>query len=78
MIFMEKFTKDLANKFSAGDKKDLKKTRKTIKVKLEKAVELGMHQEELILDGERPGETLNVPEYITTLCKTYEIPYSEK
>ncbi|KKL04209.1 hypothetical protein LCGC14_2618370, partial [marine sediment metagenome] len=51
----------------------LRETRNTIKRNLERAVEFRMHNEEWILDGERPGETLNVPVYISELCKSYEV-----
>ena len=56
----------------------LEDTTRSIESLLKSAVELGMHSEPLVLDGERPGETLNVPEYITQMCKRYEIPYSDK
>lgn len=56
----------------------LKDTTRSIESLLKSAVELDMHSEPLVLDGERPGETLNVPEYITTMCKRYKIPYSDE
>lgn len=56
---------------------ELRETRGNIKRRLEVAVELGMHQEELVLEGERPGERLDVPFYISSMCKTYRVPYSD-
>jgi len=51
----------------------LRETRKNIKSRLESAINLDMHIEPLIIDGERPGETLDVQRYIATMCKKYRI-----
>lgn len=51
----------------------LRETTRNIKSNLERAVKLRMHQEKSTIPGDRPGETLNVPEYITIMCENYEV-----
>ncbi len=49
---------------------------KMIKSLLERAVELGMSSEKSIIQGEIPGKSFNIQEYIVIMCNQYEIPYS--
>ena len=77
MVFVREFTEDDANAFSSGERRELKEVRKNIISVLERSVEMSMHQHDWILDGKRPGETLNVPEYISSMCGKYEVPYSK-
>ena len=69
--------KDDAFVVSIGSRDKLSKTTRNIKSTLERAVELGMHNEDLIIDGEIPGQSLDARILITTLCKQYEVSYSK-
>ena len=60
---------------SFRDKENLQRVCREIKGQLESAVKLGMHDEELVLDGEIPGQSLDAQVLIRTLCTTYEVPY---
>lgn len=73
MVYSREFTENDAIMFSLGYRRNLNTTIKTIVERLESAIGLEMHSKPWILDGERPGETLDVQKYITTMCKDYEI-----
>ena len=68
--------KDDAFVVSMGSKEKLNESTRQLISTLERAVELGMHQEELILDGEIPGKSLDAKILITTLCKQNEVHYN--
>ena len=60
---------------SLRDRENSREAGKDIKRKLEAAVRLGMHKEELVLDGEIPGQSFDAQVLIRTLCEIYEVPY---
>jgi len=66
---------EVAFKLNAPTEK-LRETRRNIKGRLEAAINLDMHVEPLNIDGERPGEILDVQKYITEMCKSYEVEIS--
>ena len=59
------------------DRERLNEVQRQIKRHLNNAVQLGMHEEELVLDMGVPGATLNVPMYIHSMCESYEVKISK-
>jgi len=68
--------KDDAFVVSMGSREKLNESTRNLISTLEKAVELGMHDEDLIIDGEIPGQSLNAKILVRTLCKQYEVSYN--
>jgi len=68
--------KDDARVISMGARQKLNETGRNIVRKLEAAVKLGMHNENLVLDGEIPGQSFDAQILIRTLCDKYEVPYN--
>jgi len=68
--------KDDAFVVSMGSREKLNESTRQLISTLERAVELGMHDEDLIIDGEIPGQSLDAKTLIRTLCKQYEVSYN--
>ena len=61
---------------SYGTQEKLKDSQKDIAKYLTRAVGLNMHKNELKMPGDKPGYTINVPEFISILCKIYDVKIS--
>lgn len=68
--------KDDAFWATLGDRDRKKETEGRIREELEDALKLGLGNHELVINGPRPGMTINVPEYINGMCKIYGVKFS--
>ena len=63
---------DDAKVASMGQRRRLRETQEEIQYRLKKAIELGMHKEDLRLEL-KPGFVVEVPRYISGLCEKYKV-----